>query len=88
MILLWRTASATTKREGPTTVSPNPAKTPLGMHTVGAKCTACHTNQKAEGMGWFTGFNGLEHGFHDSQGSAEAFIHTAAFVLSQSPTRS
>jgi hypothetical protein len=50
------------------TTSPNPKKTPPGPFTIGEKCTACHTNRKGAGMGWFTGFhNGLEFGFHNSQ---------------------
>lgn len=58
---------AATGLVGPFLSSPNPSKTPLGMHTIDQKCTPCHTNMKAEGMGWFTGFVGLEYGFHNSQ---------------------
>jgi hypothetical protein len=53
---------------GPFLSSPNPHVTPTGLHRIGIKCTACHTNQHGAGMGWFTSFaNGLEFGFHDSQ---------------------
>lgn len=53
---------------GPFLSSPNPGITPTGSHTIGIKCTGCHTNMKGNGMAWFTSFkNGLEFGFHDSQ---------------------
>jgi hypothetical protein len=48
--------------------SPNPSKTPPGSTTIGIKCSACHTNRKGAGMGWFASFkNGFEFGFHNSQ---------------------
>ncbi|MBV9406484.1 MAG: DUF4157 domain-containing protein [Acidobacteriaceae bacterium] len=53
---------------GPFLSSPNPSETPTGLHTVDIKCSACHTNQCGNGMGWFTSFyNGLLVGFHNSQ---------------------
>lgn len=57
----------TTSKIGPFLSSPNPSTTPVGMHTIGAKCGPCHTNNDAHGMAWFTGFVGLEFGFHNSQ---------------------
>ncbi len=36
---------------GPFLSSPNPNKTPTGSHTIGIKCSACHTNQHGNGMG-------------------------------------
>lgn len=57
----------TTSKVGPFLSSPNPSTTPVGMHTIGAKCGPCHTNNDAHGMAWFTGFVGLEFGFHNSQ---------------------
>lgn len=54
--------------------SPNASKTPKGSFTIDQKCSACHTNRKGAGMGWFTGFhNGLEFGFHNSQPVGKSF---------------
>ncbi|MEO5627239.1 MAG: DUF4157 domain-containing protein [Dokdonella sp.] len=61
------TKTATTSKVGPFLSSPNPSTTPVGMHTIGAKCGPCHTNQDGHGMAWFTGFVNLEFGFHNSQ---------------------
>jgi len=49
--------------------SPNPSATPTGNDVVGIKCGINHTNQKKDGMAWFTGFRseGYRIGFHDSQ---------------------
>jgi LysM repeat protein len=49
--------------------SPNLTATPTDNDLIGAKCTACHTNKKGSGMGWFTGFQKtyLRIGFHNSQ---------------------
>ncbi len=66
--------------EGPFLSSPNPNKTPTGSHTIGIKCSACHTNQHGNGMGWFTSFaNGLEFGFHNSQTVARG-VHSHGCV--------
>jgi len=49
--------------------SPRPGVTPKGSDVVGVKCGINHTNQKKDGMAWFTGFKSqaLAIGFHDSQ---------------------
>jgi Domain of unknown function (DUF4157) len=62
----WGDAT-TTKSVSQFLSSPNPGKTPTGMHQVGVKCGPCHTNCDGSGMGWFTGFPDLQFGFHNSQ---------------------
>ncbi|MEO5558131.1 MAG: DUF4157 domain-containing protein [Dokdonella sp.] len=61
------TKAATKSKVGPFLSSPNPSTTPVGMHTIGAKCGPCHTNSSGHGMAWFTGFVDLQFGFHNSQ---------------------
>jgi hypothetical protein len=71
------TAKSASSSVGPFLSSPHPSLTPKGRHLIGLKCTGCHTNQKAEGMGFYAGFhNGLQIGFHNSQRVAKGtFSH-------------
>jgi Domain of unknown function (DUF4157)/L,D-transpeptidase catalytic domain len=63
----WGTAGRTLA-VGSFLTSPNPTATPLGSHTIEAKCGACHTNADGEGMAWLAAFaDGIRFGFHDSQ---------------------